>query len=282
MDARIDQPVRGKGPRTGCANVNYWADKIASLIRDRAVVIALQPIAELGGSGRLIGAEALSRFDGTYAEHTPEEWFSSAPEGRPRVDLECFVAGLALKTVSALGPQGFLSINFSSATITSEGFRERVFGSGVDPSRIVIEVTEREFVRDYAAAGAVLAAMRRDGFRVAVDDVGAARANLHRLVQLRPDFIKLDKSMVAGVDGDPVRRAMAAALAAFARDTSVTLIAEGIEHRAERDALTAAGVPAGQGYFLARPSTEPSEWRRWLHSSLPVTSPAPTHAGGWT
>jgi hypothetical protein len=92
-----------------------------------------------------------------------------------------------------------------------------------------------------------------------IDDAGAGFASLRHVLGLHPDVIKLDLSLTRTIDSDPVRRALAASLVAFAREIGATIVAEGIETRAELEALRALGVTHGQGYYLARPAG-PGAW----------------------
>jgi EAL domain-containing protein (putative c-di-GMP-specific phosphodiesterase class I) len=87
-----------------------------------------------------------------------------------------------------------------------------------------------------------------------VDDAGAGFASFSHILRLRPNVIKLDIDLTRGVDTDPVRQALTRALVDFARDIDAHLIAEGIETRAEHDALLGLGVPLGQGFLIARPA----------------------------
>jgi EAL domain-containing protein (putative c-di-GMP-specific phosphodiesterase class I) len=90
--------------------------------------------------------------------------------------------------------------------------------------------------------------------RLSVDDAGSGFASLRHILRLEPDFIKLDRSWVHGVDTDPARQAMIAGLRHFADQTGAQLIAEGIERDEERAALITLDVDLGQGYLLGRPA----------------------------
>ncbi len=90
-----------------------------------------------------------------------------------------------------------------------------------------------------------------------VDDAGAGFASLKHIVDLKPDVIKLDLSLVRDIDTDPLRRALAASLLAFADEIGAGIIAEGVETYGELEALRSLGVKHGQGYLLARPGTGP-------------------------
>jgi len=122
--------------------------------------------------------------------------------------------------------------------------------------QIVIEVTEHAEIHDYAA---VRAAVARLGPTVslAVDDAGAGFASLRHVVELRPQFLKLDLSLVRHVDRDLTRQAMIAGLSHFAKRSGSEVIAEGIEEQTELEMLRELGVSFGQGYLLGRPEPLP-------------------------
>ncbi len=107
------------------------------------------------------------------------------------------------------------------------------------------------------------------GFDAALDDLGTGYASLHALVSLRPHIAKLDKALVAGISGDPMRRDLVGALADFAHKSSIELIAECIETAQDRDTLIDLGVPFGQGYLLGRPAPDPVD-------PEPKSSPIPS------
>jgi EAL domain-containing protein (putative c-di-GMP-specific phosphodiesterase class I) len=114
-----------------------------------------------------------------------------------------------------------------------------------------VEVTEHELITDY---GAVREALKELGpIRIAVDDAGSGIANFAHIVDLQPDFVKLDIGLVRGVDADLARQAMIVALCHFARNTGCQLIAEGVETRAEARTLKSLGVDFGQGYWYGHP-----------------------------
>lgn len=196
---------------------------------------------------RSVGAEALSRFpDGTG----PAEWFAAAAAVGAGTDLEL----CALDRAAAALPdiRGFLSLNVSSATVAAPGFTRRL--ASLPLHRLVLELTEHEAVEDYQALNEVLRPLRARGLRLAVDDAGAGFASMRHILVLMPDLIKLDLSLVRGIDHDPARQALTSALVAFAGSTDAQVIAEGIETAEELECLRGLGVQHGQGYHLARPA----------------------------
>jgi EAL domain-containing protein (putative c-di-GMP-specific phosphodiesterase class I) len=125
--------------------------------------------------------------------------------------------------------------------------------SGLPAERIVLEITEHAHVEDYDALLCALEPLRKNGVRLAVDDAGAGYSGLQHILQIRPDFIKLDMALTRHIDLDPARRALASALVAFARDTGSRIIAEGVETASELNTLRGIGIEKAQGYFLGRP-----------------------------
>ena len=225
-------------------------ERIERVIANEALSIVFQPICELG-SNRIVGFEALSRFtEGTPL--TPDKWFADAAEVGLGAELELLAVSKALDFLPFLPTKHFMSVNASPAVTMEPKF---ISLCSVDPRRVVVELTEHTPVDDFPTIIENLKRFRSLGIRVAVDDAGAGFAGLEFLVRLRPDVIKLDRTLVAGIDSDPAKRAMAAALVLFARDIGATVIGEGIERIDELETLTELGCEWGQGFLLGRPST---------------------------
>jgi len=105
----------------------------------------------------------------------------------------------------------------------------------------------------YASLDAALERLRRHGVRVAVDDVGSGFASFRHVTRVNPEILKLDRSLVSGIDEDPVRQSLASAIVSFARDVGAIVVSEGIESESELSCLTDLAVGCGQGFYLARP-----------------------------
>ncbi len=217
------------------------------------LTMVFQPICSL--SGRTVGAEALARFQGP-PERGPDPWFVEAGELGLRLELEVAAAKAALSALPSLPPETYLSVNVSPQTVLSGRFQNLVLEKA-DPTRVVLEVTEHARIDDYVGLNAAFDRLRDPGVRLAVDDAGAGFASLRHILRLAPDFIKLDRTLIDGIEHDRSRQALAAGLISFADKIEATIIAEGIERAAEVDALTALGVGYGQGYFIARPGPLP-------------------------
>lgn len=235
------RPAIGRQERAAAA-------RLRRVLRNGALAAAYQPIVRLV-DGALAGVEALARFPGRKAP-PPERWFAAAHGLHLGVDLELLAARRALAGLDRL-PAGIpLSVNASPLAVELPGFGELL---GAYADRVVLELTEHHRVLDYGKLRAVLAPLRAAGLRVAVDDAGAGFASLRHILQVRPDVIKLDRSLIAGIDRDPRRRSLAAALLGFADGLGAVLVAEGIETADERRVVTDLGIAFGQGYAIAVP-----------------------------
>lgn len=216
---------------------------------------ALQGVVHLA-SGRVVGAEALARFPAPGS--APGPWFSRAERAgeAERLDLLCLRSALG----HAARVPGHLSVNASPRTVVSPAFTElleRLRGPG-RLDGLAVEITEHEPVDDYAALAAALAPLRARGLAVAVDDAGAGFASMRHVVQLAPDVVKIDMSIVRDVHLSHGGSAMAAALVGFARRTGAVVVAEGVETPEELDHLVGLGVDMAQGHLLARPAPAPA------------------------
>lgn len=208
-----------------------------------------QPIFRLDG-GEVVGHEALTRFT---AEPTrpPDQWFAEAAEVGLQAELELAVIRRALADLGAFPPRTYVSFNLSPRTILEHPRLEVFDGHSLD--RLMLEVTEHASIEDYGLIADALAPHRKRGLRLAVDDAGAGFASFRHILKLCPDVIKLDYTLVAAIDQDPSRHALAAALVRFAQETGSKVTAEGIETEQEREALRALRVNYAQGYLLGRP-----------------------------
>ena len=124
-----------------------------------------------------------------------------------------------------------------------------------DSRRVVVELTEQVKVDDYSRLSYTLRQLRLMGVRLAIDDTGAGFASLAHILKLTPDIIKLDRELTSGIDHDPVRSALAAALVTFASRTGAEIVAEGIETGTELEVLRGLGIRYGQGFLLCRPTS---------------------------
>jgi EAL domain-containing protein (putative c-di-GMP-specific phosphodiesterase class I) len=223
--------------------------RVKRILAEDDFAIAVQPIVRLD-SGALVGAEALARFPSPPAQG-PDRWFADAYASGLGTELELAAARKAINLLGELPPHAYLSINIGPEAMATPEFMDLV--TSVDAERLVVELTEHFAVEDYERLRSALCSLRRAGARLAIDDTGAGFASLAHILKLSPEIIKLDRDLARGIDADPVRRALAAALVDFARQTGAQVVAEGLETDAELATVRELGIDLGQGYLLGKP-----------------------------
>ena len=238
-----------KGTRTPGSRRREQRARVLEVIERGAVRSAFQPIFDLA-SGAMVGVEALARF-ARLPIRGPDAWFAEAEAVGLLAVLEATAVRSALDGLAEIPSSAFLSINVSPTVVGSDEVQDVFADAPAD--RIVLELTEHTPVHDYVALNETLAPMRARGFQVAVDDVGSGISSLRHVVMLAPDMMKIDIALTNGIDHDPTRHAVVAALAACATQIGAVSVAEGIGSREEIEHLLAVGVTLGQGYELAEP-----------------------------
>jgi EAL domain-containing protein (putative c-di-GMP-specific phosphodiesterase class I) len=220
---------------------------IEATIETRAFRPVFQPVIDLS-SGVVVGFEALTRFsDGCR----PDLMFATALECGLGIELEAVTLKAALHEARLLPPKAWLSLNVSPPLLCDVETLRSVLGNG--SRSIVLEVTEHEAIGAYEPLHQALARLG-PGVQLAVDDAGAGIANFSHLVELRPDFVKIDASLIRGVDADVRRQALVVGLVHFAAAAGCLVIAEGLETEAELKTVAELGIGLGQGFLLARPA----------------------------
>ncbi len=227
------------------------------------VQVLFQPVVRLV-DGATIGYEALARL-GERGD-APAPWFRAARELDLGTELELMCVA-AIVHQGLLPGEGLLFVNVSPATLVHPRMHELC---GPLAKRLVVELTEHIEILDYAALQLSIDRWCARGARLAVDDTGAGYASLRHVLELAPHFLKLDRSVVGGVDQHGARRALVAALVTFADEVDTTVIAEGVERWSEAETLRDLGVHLAQGFAFGRPAArrQPGEWpaedRPWL------------------
>lgn len=220
--------------------------RISRIIDERAFWPVFQPIVDLR-TGDVIGFEALTRFaDGT----APDLVFGEAARVGLGGSLELATLAAAVRASEDL-PGGSLHLNVSPDMVTATGDLAALLAETRRP--VALEITEHEEIADYGAFRDAVAAIA-PGLRLSVDDAGAGFSSLRHILELRPDSVKIDRSLVGGLQQDPARQAVVWGFCHLADSLAFTLIAEGIETEEERRVLVSLGVPQGQGWLLGRPA----------------------------
>jgi EAL domain-containing protein (putative c-di-GMP-specific phosphodiesterase class I) len=261
---QIDQETRAVRHQT------QRVDEMIALMDGGEPSIVYQPIYDLE-SRRVAGVEALARFRST-PHVTPDVWFNEAAALGIGPKLEACAVGSALAALRVVPKDVYVAVNGSPAFVLSGALPELL--QSVDVSRVVLELTEHASVTNYRELTDALAPLRALGLRIAIDDAGAGYASMRHILNLEPNLVKLDISLTRGIDKDRKRRALASALIAFARETDVGIIAEGVETSEELLTLQSLGVKRAQGYYLARPKPL-AELPRAMTLAQPMTASPP-------
>ncbi len=220
--------------------------RIADIVDRRTFHSVFQPIVDMV-DGRPIGFEALTRFD---SGQRPDLVFADAASAGLGHDLEEVTLTSAIEASWALPAGPWLSLNVSAAFLLDGQRLAQVLRRRTRP--IILEITEHVAIEDYEAVRMAIAALGPD-VRIAVDDAGAGVANFTHIVNLRPDFVKIDASLIRDVNADLTRQALIVGLLHFARATNCWIIAEGVETAAERVTLGDLDIAFGQGYLFGKP-----------------------------
>jgi EAL domain-containing protein (putative c-di-GMP-specific phosphodiesterase class I) len=242
---------------------------LPALLDDGRLYPHLQPIVSLG-DGTVYGYESLIRGRVGEAELSGAEIVSAARAHGALFTLDRVGRTVALEQgMGKLRGEEVLFVNFTPTAIydpevclrTTWAIAQR---HGLPMERICFEVVETEQFPDLAFLQRILDEYRRRGAMVALDDLGAGHSSLSYLAALRPDVVKLDRELIAGIDGDPARQRLVGALVDYAHELGVRVVAEGIENASELAAVRAQGADLGQGWYLGRPAAERVEVDRRL------------------
>jgi diguanylate cyclase (GGDEF)-like protein len=220
------------------------------LIEGEGLAIVAQPIVDIS-RGEAHAYEALARFEaGTTS--SPLHWFALADEldARDRLELACLRA--ALDRFGERPPGTSLSVNISGSLL-ADPRTHALLAEHPDLHGLIIELTENSVVDDTSGLTTHIDDLSARGAQIALDDMGAGYSGLTQMMTVRPDYLKLDRGLISGIDTDPDRAALVAAMLSYAEHTGGRLVAEGVETEAELETLRALGVTLIQGFYLGRP-----------------------------
>jgi EAL domain-containing protein (putative c-di-GMP-specific phosphodiesterase class I) len=236
-------------------------EKLQELIIKEEIKIVFQPIVELN-TNKVMGYEALSRGpEGTEYEN-PYFLFDIAREVGLIFELDRICRRKGLIHAARLDQKAKVFINCLPTTIHDPEFKGAYLRDFLEdikriPNNVVMEISEREAINNYPVFREAMAYYSDLGFSIAVDDTGAGYSSLEAIVELQPDFLKLDISMVRGIDRNLLKQEMTKAMISFAGSMNAIIIAEGIETKEELETVKKLGIPLGQGFLLGRPSSPP-------------------------
>jgi diguanylate cyclase (GGDEF)-like protein len=235
---------------------------VARVAATGAIRAVFQPIYDLT-TGEPRGYEGLVRPLPNTGFTDPGTMFAAAEATGRTAELDIACLNTVMEAASRLRLPGSLTVNLSPRTLEMEEFSiqallRMIVRHGLEPGRIVLELTEREAIENIDRLRTAVESCRVAGIRVAADDVGAGNAGLRLLSQLRFDIVKIDLSLVQGGSGQDQSLEIVRTLRDLADRWGALVVAEGIETFAQLKVVRSLGIDAGQGYLLGRPAEQPS------------------------
>lgn len=250
------------------------AQMLDDLLREQNFDIHFQPIVDIDRA-TLLGFEALTRGPANSSLHSPLVLFDVAARFGRLLELERMVVRRALKRFKELKLPGQIFLNLTVDSLLAAETRIDQISSDLTaldmpPSRMVIELTETRASADPERLRSSADALRGLGFVIALDDLGEGFASLKRWLDLKPEFVKIDRYFIDGIAQDPLKQHFVRAIIDLASSAGCTVIAEGLEQAGDLAVLQRLGVKYCQGYLFARPSATPrsslrAELRALLH-----------------
>jgi EAL domain-containing protein (putative c-di-GMP-specific phosphodiesterase class I) len=236
-----------------------WADELERIIRGNEIHVVFQPIVEIQ-SQSVLGYEAWARgpLDSLFESPRAMFAFSERVGAGERLDGLCCTR--ALETFAGAVGEGKLFVNVLARSCDDldepeAGLCRAVDRAALEPSDVVLEISERGAGADEAALCGRIERARRAGFSIAIDDVGTGRLALETLERIRPDYLKLDVSLVRRIEGNLIQQEVLRTLVDLARRIGAAVVGEGVETAEEARTLAAGGARYAQGFYWAQPAS---------------------------
>jgi EAL domain-containing protein (putative c-di-GMP-specific phosphodiesterase class I)/ActR/RegA family two-component response regulator len=201
---------------------------------------------------RVVGYEALLRTSAA-ALREPEALIDAATAVGRQSEIGRAVRAAVASSAAALPPGIDLFVNVNPQELLDDALYDPAGPLSAIASRVVLEVTERASLSSVPDVRSRVARLKRLGFRIAIDDLGAGYAGLASFAQLEPSVVKIDMALVRDVHRNELKAKLVGSMASACRELGITVVAEGVELPAERDALADLGCELLQGYLFARP-----------------------------
>ncbi len=232
-------------------------EAIKKVIEQKDIRTFYQPIIRLE-NGTVIGYEALSRGPQNSPLESPAFLIEQSELCNLSWEIEMLMRKLSIERACDLGPEQLLFINVDPYAIADAKFekgitKEVLAQYGISPKNVVMELTERSAIYDYEGFKKALKNYVEQGFNIAIDDAGEGYSGMNRIIETRPQYLKLDMNIIRCLEIDNFKQAIVKSFVQLSLETNIKLIAEGIETKEELKTLIRLGVYAGQGYYFQRP-----------------------------
>ena len=234
--------------------------ELSEVISKELIETLFQPIINLK-SRDVLGYEALSKGTLESTFNSPETLFNWAERLRLDLHLDIMCRKKAFERAkSIIKEKDMLFLNtiprsIDNPDISLKNLKDYLRAYEIDPTKVVLELTERTAIENYESFEKNLKLFRGVGFNIAIDDAGAGYASLNTIAQLKPEFLKFDMALVHNLHKDPIKQELLIILLNMAEKIGAQVIAEGIETEEELKVLLKFGVNLGQGYFIGKPQS---------------------------
>ena len=233
-------------------------NELLETILDHRIYSVYEPIVEVE-SRTVFGYEALARGPEGSRFHSPVALFTAAEEHELVFELDCVCRESGLRGAMDFPGGTKLFLNIRPTTIHDPSFQgERLIETlerrSLAPTDVVFEISEQESIESFGAFREMRDYYRGLGFQFALDDTGSGYAGLEELLEVEPDYIKIDRSMVSGVDQDPARQDVLSAVLQLADKMGAQVIGEGLDTLEELEMLGRLGIRFGQGWLFGHPT----------------------------
>lgn len=247
-------------------------EEFYKILEEGAVYPVFQPIVSLE-DGSILGYEALSRISIPDCEIGVERLFELSEQEKCVWRLEELCRKKSIQEAQGKIEERKLFLNVDPDVMYDEKFHKGVTSEylnryGILPSQFVFEITERTSIKSEEIFCTMIEHYKEQSYQIAIDDFGVAYAGAGRVITLHPHYVKIDMSMVRGIDTTPMKRDMVGHYVEFCKSANIWVIAEGIETYDELETLIKLGITFGQGYYLQRPAKEMKELSHIVKSEI--------------
>jgi EAL domain-containing protein (putative c-di-GMP-specific phosphodiesterase class I) len=243
---------------------NQW---LSHLIRERRLTTWFQPIVECHMPHRVFAYECLLRGMQPDGEVIPPELLFAAARATDQLAaLDTAAKRIHIESAARQGLSSRVFINFSPLPVQeSEDCLEETLAAiartGLPPAQFVFEVVESDRTADVQALTRILNVYRKQGLKVALDDLGAGYNSLNLLTEIKPDFIKLDMHLMRNIDRDPYKSRVASKVLELAQELQIRTVVEGVETPGQWQWASDHGANYAQGFLFAKPAPTPPQPR---------------------
>lgn len=233
-----------------------WSHRIYEAIKDDKIVPVFQPIVD--NKGAIVKYESLMRViiveDGEEKLVSPDNFLEFAFEDKYYIQLSSIIINSVFDSFKVHSHT--LSINLSYADIEDEIFIETLYKRIENENigdRLIVEITENEKILDYQKLKKSIEKFRKLGVKIAIDDFGSGYSNFNHILEMRPEYIKIDGTLVKDIDTNARSLILTKAIATFCRELGITVIAEYVHSKEVYDILKKFEIDEFQGFYFSEP-----------------------------